>query len=223
VVVLIHGGFWSDRYGADLMEPVAADLRRRGYATWNVEYRRLGSGGGFPTTFADVAAAVDHVPDLGFGAVPVAVVGHSSGGHLAAWAAARTAATPGGVPRVTAQVTISLSGVLCLAAAGLAGVGGTAVPALIGSPFDGGASDYDLADPVRLVPTRGRLVAVHAEDDDLVPVEQSQDFVVTDVHAGADADLVAVPGGHFALIDPTTSAWHRSAAELARVVGPDGR
>lgn len=221
LVALLHGGFWSDAYGADLMDPVAADLRRRGYATWNVEYRRLGGDGGFPATFEDVAAALDLVPDLGFGTLPVAVVGHSAGGQLAAWAAARTADTPGGAPRVSAQLTVTLSGVLLLAAAAADRVGGDAVTELMGS--GAGAADYDLADPVGLVPTRGRLVAVHASDDVVVPLRQSRDFVDVDVAAGADAELVTVAGDHFSLIDPASGAWRRCVTELARVVGPGGR
>ena len=93
VAVVLHGGFWLERYRRDLMDGPAADLTARGWATWNVEYRRLGaSGGGWPATFEDVAAAVDHLPDvdapLDLGRV--SAVGHSAGGHLAGWLAART-------------------------------------------------------------------------------------------------------------------------------------
>ena len=60
VVVLIHGGCWrADLPGLELLNPVAADLRGRGFAVWNIEYRRLGRGGGWPDTFDDVARAVD--------------------------------------------------------------------------------------------------------------------------------------------------------------------
>ena len=65
VVVLIHGGFWRAAYGLDLMEPLAADLVGRGYAAWNIEYRRVGQpGGGWPGTLEDVAAAIDKLADL---------------------------------------------------------------------------------------------------------------------------------------------------------------
>lgn len=57
----LHGGFWQSSHGLDLGAGIGADLARRGWAAWNVEYRRIGSGGGWPATFADVAAAVDHV------------------------------------------------------------------------------------------------------------------------------------------------------------------
>ena len=65
VAVVIHGGFWRAGYGRKLMRPLCEDLAERGWIAWNVEYRRLGhgSGGGWPTTFEDVAAAIDHVRD----------------------------------------------------------------------------------------------------------------------------------------------------------------
>jgi acetyl esterase/lipase len=66
VVVLVHGGYWRARYGKIVMKPLAADLVRRGYAVWNIEYRRIGrrQGGGYPTTFADVADAIGHLATL---------------------------------------------------------------------------------------------------------------------------------------------------------------
>jgi acetyl esterase/lipase len=94
VVVLVHGGYWRDRYRLDLMHAMAADLSGRGYAVWNVEYRRVGSpGGGWPGTFLDVAAALDALADLAgqhrLDLGRVSVVGHSAGGHLALWACGR--------------------------------------------------------------------------------------------------------------------------------------
>ena len=98
-VVLIHGGFW--RYGWDrtLMTPLARDLAARGIAAWNIEYRRVGQeGGGWPGTLEDVAAAADAVVGLeGVDASRVATVGHSAGGHLALWLAARHR-LPAGAP-----------------------------------------------------------------------------------------------------------------------------
>ena len=63
---MIHGGFWRARYGRKLMRDLCQDLAERGWAAWNIEYRRLGrgSGGGWPTTFADVAAAIDHLEEI---------------------------------------------------------------------------------------------------------------------------------------------------------------
>ena len=92
MVVLIHGGSWHKRYGRVFMRWIAGDLLRRGYAVWNIEYRRLGDGGGWPATFADVAAAIDHLAALDGERLDldrVTLLGHSAGGHLALWAAGR--------------------------------------------------------------------------------------------------------------------------------------
>ena len=94
VMVLIHGGSWRKRYGRIVMRALAGDLLRRGWAVWNIEYRRVGNGGGWPATFEDVAAAIDHLDrlDAPLDLTRVSMLGHSAGGHLALWAAGREAA-----------------------------------------------------------------------------------------------------------------------------------
>jgi acetyl esterase/lipase len=93
VVCLLHGGFWRMPFGRDEFSPVAIDLATRGFAVWNIEYRRLGvPGGGWPGTLQDVAAAIDHLAALAAGGTAldldqVTVVGHSAGGQLALWSA----------------------------------------------------------------------------------------------------------------------------------------
>ena len=83
VAVLIHGGFWRQRYGRELEGGIARDLVARGWAVWNIEYRRLGGGGGWPETFDDVEAAIGALP---VEASRVVAIGHSAGGQLAVWA-----------------------------------------------------------------------------------------------------------------------------------------
>src|ERR1700677_1310495 len=96
-VVVVHGGFWRARYDLSLGRPLAADLAARGYAAWNLEYRRSGGGGGWPTTFEDVAAGIDLLAALPVETSRVVAVGHSAGGHLGVWAAGR-AGLPAGAP-----------------------------------------------------------------------------------------------------------------------------
>ena len=86
-IVVIHGGFWRARYDLSLARPLAADLAQRGYAVWNLEYRRPGGGGGWPATFEDVAAGIDLLAGLPVDTSTVVAIGHSAGGQLAAWAA----------------------------------------------------------------------------------------------------------------------------------------
>ncbi|HWT24585.1 MAG TPA: alpha/beta hydrolase, partial [Solirubrobacteraceae bacterium] len=94
VAVVFHGGFWRAQYGRRLTRAICEDLAGRGWAAWNVEYRRLGrlSGGGWPRTLEDAAAAVDHladIPRVELDLDRVVAIGHSAGGQLAAWVAAR--------------------------------------------------------------------------------------------------------------------------------------
>src|SRR3954452_9441090 len=96
VAVVIHGGFWREQFTLELGDDLARDLAWRGWAAWNIEYRRVGevSGGGYPTTLEDVAAAVDALAqldtDVDLDLDRVVAIGHSAGGQLALRAAART-------------------------------------------------------------------------------------------------------------------------------------
>ncbi|MEU7790024.1 alpha/beta hydrolase [Amycolatopsis sp. NPDC049159] len=129
VVTVFHGGFWTALWDRRQTTGVADDLVARGYAVWNVEYRRLGEpGGGWPGTFLDVAAAVDALdgmdPALDTGRV--VLLGHSAGGHLAAWAAHRGVLppdAPGAGPKITPVGVVTLAGALDLEAAAAAGTG----------------------------------------------------------------------------------------------------
>src|SRR5687768_3281806 len=94
VVVVVHGGFWRAQYSLEHIGHLCAALTREGWATWSVEYRRLGEpGGGWPGTFTDAGAALDAVRWLAdqwpLDPTRVVTIGHSAGGHLALWLAAR--------------------------------------------------------------------------------------------------------------------------------------
>lgn len=213
-VVVIHGGFWQSMYGADLGAPLAADLAGRGWTALNVEYRRVGNGGGFPTTFDDIDAAID-LAEGGEGE-KIITLGHSAGGHLATWAAARqrfdqwTAA-------VEVTHVLSQAGVLDLTTAHEENLGGGAVESLMGvGPDD---PSYDLADPTRQLPLDVPVWCLHAPDDGVVPISQSQDYVAAARSAGASAELVEVTGGHYDLIEPGTDTW-RQIVEILDGISP---
>jgi acetyl esterase/lipase len=214
VIVVIHGGFWKAEYDASLGEPLAADLVARGWTALNVEYRRVGGGGGFPATLDDVHAAIETLAGAGVDTSTVVTLGHSAGGHLATWAAARGRFDPW---PTTVPVThvVSQAGVVDLTAGYDQDLGGGAVAALMGSAPDDSA--YDLADPLRQVPLDVPAVMVHAADDDVVPISQSRDYVAAARAAGAEARLVEVEGGHFGVIDPASSAWTAIVAVLDRI------
>lgn len=216
VVVLVHGGFWRAQYDRTLMDGLAASCAAEGWAAWNVDYRAVGSGGGWPVTFTDVAAAVDHLAaladehslDLG----RVAVVGHSAGGTLALWTAARAGLpddAPGADPAVVPAAVVSQAGVVNLAAGSLEQLGGGAVDALMGrSATQGSDQDYLLASPIERLPLGVPTYLVHGADDDIVPLEQSTVYAQRAAEADDDVTYDPIEGGdHFVVIDPDSEAW----------------
>jgi acetyl esterase/lipase len=209
-VVIIHGGFWRARYGLELGRPLADDLVALGYTCWNVEYRRVGVGGGWPHTLTDVAAAIDHLAGLDVDTSRVVAIGHSAGGHLATWAAGRAvlpAGAPGAGPKVAVTGIVAQAGVLDLGTAARTGVGQTAVQDLLGGEPDEVPERYRLADPLGQVPVPAPVLCVHARADDVVPFAQSSAYVTASTRAGGTAALLEVPGDHSTLIDPEHRGW----------------
>jgi acetyl esterase/lipase len=205
VVVVLHGGFWRARYDLDLGRPLTADLAAHGFTAWNVEYRRVGGGGGWPETGNDVSEAIDHLAELDVDATRVVAVGHSAGGHLAVWAAGRTGA------RVPLAGAVAQAGVIDLDAAYRTRLGdGAVVDLLGGSPADV-PETYRAADPRSAAPLAVPVLCVHAGADDVVPIAQSSAYVAA---ARGRAVLAEVAGDHFSLIDPRDSSWELVRAAL---------
>ena len=105
--VVLHGGFWRAGVRDRARPPARGGSRRRpGFAAVAVEYRRVGAGGGWPATLEDVAAALDCLPELPDAArldlADVTAMGHSAGGHLAAWLAGAAPAARGRPGRAAA-------------------------------------------------------------------------------------------------------------------------
>ncbi|HEY5845723.1 MAG TPA: prolyl oligopeptidase family serine peptidase [Microlunatus sp.] len=222
VVVVVHGGFWQPFYGADLGQPLAADLVTHGWAALNVEYRRVGGsrktgGGGWPTTMEDVAAAVDSLAGMGqelaggrLDLNKVVGLGHSAGGQLVGWLGGRTtlpADAPGAKPKVPLSGLVAQAGVMDLVHAADENVGGGAVTDLMGGPPAKLAQAYDWASPIARLPLRVPSVCVHGTADENVPMNQSERFVAAAKKAGDTSELQAFDGDHFDLITVGTPAW----------------
>lgn len=217
VMVLIHGGSWRKRYGRIVMRGLAGDLRRRGWAVWNIEYRRIGNGGGWPRTFEDVAAAIDHLSDVKapLDLSRVSVLGHSAGGHLALWAAGREKLPPSapgaieGEPRVRFQRVISQAGVCDLRGA-YADWHGGAVRALMGGAPEELPARYAVADPLAAVPLELPVLLVHGVLDETVSVRLSRNYAAAARAAGGEVELEEIAGEagrHRVHINPRGVAW----------------
>jgi acetyl esterase/lipase len=221
VAVVIHGGYWQPTFGKLVMRFVCGDLVRRGWATWNVEYRRLGpkSGGGWPMTFDDVAAAIDRLADLDprLDLDRVVLVGHSAGGHLALWAAGRTtipAGMPGADPQVRPVAVAALAAVADLERGGtLVRPGGVATQLVGGTPAEV-PERYDVANPLRMVPLPVPALLVHGPQDGTVPVGQSRDYARANDAAGGSTELVEPAAGHRSFVDPRSAGWKATAERL---------
>ncbi len=206
VVVVIHGGFWRAAYDLSLGRPLASSLVEHGWTAYNLEYRRVGNGGGYPETLDDVAAGIDAlaaVDDLDTSTV--VTLGHSAGGHLAVWAAGRPklTGTPWDEPAVRVTAAIAQAGVLDLHAAVHLGSGAA-------KAFMGEHDDITYADPMAQIPLDVPVHCVHAAADDTVPLSQSIAYVDRARAAGADAELIEVEGDHFVVIDPSSQAWDQT-------------
>lgn len=191
MVVLIHGGFWRREWERDSMETIAVDLTRRGFDTLNIEYRRLGTGGGWPQSFEDTVAALDHLPRLGSSDARVAVLGHSAGGYMAMWAGSRT--------ETDIELVVSMAAATDLATHARSDLyGAQEVQSLI----DSGA-------PPTAEPGQVRTVLVHGREDVHVPYDHGAELAEQ-----AGLRLISEDTGHFQLLDPVRQPWPAVASVI---------
>jgi acetyl esterase/lipase len=216
IVVAVHGGAWRNTETLSILDDACADLRDGGAAVWNVEYRRVGEpGGGYPGTFADVGAAVDHLAvlarDRPLDLDRVVVLGHSAGGTLALWAAGRAtlpAGTPGAGPRVDPVAALCLAGVTDLVACAREGRVDGACSQLLGGLPSERPERYALTSPIERVPLGLPQVVVHGREDIVVPVEQSERYGAAAERSGDPVTLELIDGAnHFSLIETDQPAW----------------
>jgi acetyl esterase/lipase len=221
VAVVIHGGCWKKFADLANTAPMSEALRDAGIATWNVEFRRVDSeGGGWPATLQDIAQAVDHLraiaPRHRLDLDDVVVVGHSAGGQLALWAAARHRLMPESI--LFEPDPLRLRGAVNLAGPGdlrtfpaehqQSVCGDVPIPRLLGGSPDQVPTHYRDASPIELLPLGVAQVLISGGRDTLVPPIYAERYRDAAAASGDRVTLqVLDDAGHFELIAPTTDAW----------------
>ncbi|HEX3920361.1 MAG TPA: alpha/beta hydrolase [Caulobacteraceae bacterium] len=218
VVLMVHGGCWRTSIAnLTIMNYAAEDLRRRGIAVWNLEYRGVDRpGGGYPGTFQDVAAGADLLQTIGpahnLKIGHVVAVGHSAGGHLAPWLAAR-ARIPVSSPLHAAH-PLPIAGVVSLG--GLPDLEdvhakGICDPVNVEKLVGFGAAGRDVwadTSPAALGAGPERQVFINGEEDGIAPPALDAAYVARMDARGARLRLIAVPDeGHVEEIAPGSAAW----------------
>ena len=220
VAVILHGGCFRSFATLRTLDRFSEALTEAGLATWNVEYRRVDSpGGGWPNTFLDVADGLDHLrvlaEDHGLDLDRAVLVGHSSGGHLALWAAARHR-IPASSPLYRSD-PMPVRGVVILASGAELepfrpldnrACGGDVIDLLVGGPPDEVPAHYAAASPGQMLPLGVPQRLLIGADDAAVLQELAADYAQRSSEAGDDTRLTVVPNaGHFELVAPWSEAW----------------
>ncbi len=201
VVAFIHGGFWRARFDLTNANAACEALTASGLATWNLEYRRIGQpGGGWPGTCEDVLAGIGHLPRI-LDPTPVVIVGHSAGGHLALWAAARNALPICGVVALAGVSDLRYALELDLSS----GVAGEFM----------GDGDWSAASPIEMLPIGVPQVLIHGTADSIVPFSMSRRFA----EKSGNSRLVPLEGaGHSEVIDPGSAEWQIVQREIVGLI-----
>ena len=216
-VIMIHGGCWQTAIAErDIMNWIADDLRAHGVGVWNIEYRGIDRGGGYPATYEDVGRAADlfvaEGAEHGLKTDGVRVaIGHSAGGHLALWLARRPALVAGDALRgsdpVRIDVAISQGGLPDLRAQTELpdhGCGNEAAIAMAGNAFA-------RTSPPEMPKGKAREIQFNNDRDSIAPPSFA---------AAYGAPTVVTKGeGHAELIAPESISWGKQRAEILAALG----
>ncbi len=231
VVITIHGGFWNAKYGLEEISPLDEDLTKRGYVTWNVEYRRVGEpGGGWKGTFHDAVDSINFLSqlekDFPLDLSRVVVIGHSAGGHLALWLASRTnnlnQDKMDGLLQIPLKGVISLAGVSDLermweidAQNGIV----SPVANLMGGTPKEYPDRYRFASPIDQLSVKIPRILIHGDSDEDVPVELSRKYYHRAIDFRDQVGLKILPKtDHFMLINPLSEAWKSVIDSIIKLV-----
>ncbi|MCA9837525.1 MAG: alpha/beta hydrolase [Trueperaceae bacterium] len=228
-VILLHGGCWRSSVSLDYFGQAARNLSKLGLAVWNLEYRRIENGGGWPTTFLDVASGTDYLQNIAsiynLDLSRTLALGHSAGGHLAHWLAARKNLPP------TSELYqpnplgflgfISLAGIPDLELALRDNICSNQAPKeLIGGTPEEFPERYAQASPARLAPIGGQQIFIQGTQDDTVQLIHIEDYVKKAKARGEDIRLITLQNtGHFELVVSTTPQWQIVEEKVMQLFG----
>jgi acetyl esterase/lipase len=233
VVLMVHGGCWQSKIATlTLMSWAAEDLRRRGIAVWNIEYRGVDEvGGGYPGTFLDAAAAADALRSVaatyGLDTTRIVAFGHSAGGHLAMWLAARrrlrTTSPLWSIDPLPIHAVVSSGGLPDLAAdkaaKGEAACGPAVIDRLTGPPTLSRPDVFSDTSPAARLPIGIRQEIVNGALDRVAPPWLGRAYAEKARAAGDGATLTVIDAaGHVELISPGTNAWAREVGIIEQLL-----
>jgi acetyl esterase/lipase len=237
LLVFVHGGWWSAAYDLSYGNFLCVAMKALGVAVWSLEYRRVGDpGGGWPGTMQDIAGGMDHLVKLAdqfhLDTQRVIAAGHSAGGQLAFWLAARHH-IPHTSVLAQSQPNLALKGVVGLAGAvdlrltiDLGGLfnfanGGPAVKALMGGSPSQVPDRYSAADPGELLPLGIPQILVQGSEDDQIPPALPTRWAQAAKRQGDSVDVKIVPeANHFDVVDPQSSAWPVTRDAFLKLLHP---
>ncbi|WP_244971608.1 alpha/beta hydrolase [Gordonia rubripertincta] len=219
LVTIIHGGGWESRAGAEQFDQMARDLAARGLAVYNVEYRRVGTGGGWPTTFHDVARALDYVPTMAETHPQLSiddelVIGHSAGAQLAVWGGTRHRLEDdevGSRPAFVPSRVVSISGPLDMRYAVNHG-NGRVIKQILGGTPEQVPDRYESVDPIQNLDPDLPVILFHGLADDDVNPNNSRRYTAAVHAAGGTADLHLFDG------ETHTSLVHRQSPAYRQII-----
>jgi acetyl esterase/lipase len=235
VVVLVHGGCWTIRFGGiGQMRNLAGALAAQGIAVWNVEYRRVDEqGGGYPGTYQDINAALDLLDrqaarqrlDLS----RIVAVGHSAGGQLVQWIAGRAlipASSPLFEPHPLAvREIISLGGLADLRNEGalIKSSCGRDTAELAGAASSARRDVFADTNAADLMPNGSRTVLITGELDTVSPPRAAHDYAARARKAGDQASVIILPGAsHYDEVAASSPSFKLVLAAIRKALGlPD--
>lgn len=216
-IIMIHGGCWQARYNLTVLGQLSKALTKIGYAVWNIEFRRLGNGGGFPITFEDVAMGADFLNTIAkkyaLDLNSLTAMGHSAGGHLALWLAGRHHLSRSSKfhsnSAIKLERVISLAGIPDLVAGVEQDICRGACLNLMGGLPNKIPEQYQLASPHHLLPLNIPHWHLVGEHDPLVPVSYLEPFIQRAKQQDTHVHFEVIPEiGHFEMVMPNTVSWN---------------